>query len=366
MSDTATRIKEWTDEPRLLQVLDYRYGFQLRDAHPVGGVLKLSTEQGVYALKRARDREEKRWQLVEELAKHIQAAGEVQIPIPQKTRQGQRTFAGFKRSYVLLPWIEGEHRPWDQRGWMRVAEHLARFHLASKGFVPSTTLRGLNHAGEWKKIWSRMQQQVEMFKLAADLGEEYAAVDRLWIRQCAFAEGMLETALRYLDKTGGDELVAETRRTGEACHLNIHGKNVLWQGENPCFIDWNCVVLDVRTRDLARYLLHAFARTGGMEAVTASLRAYQEYSPLKEEEYGLIYAQLLFPHRLMRSLHDIYQERKVPAYLAKGHLSASIDQEETKLQLLRQFPTTIKQEFGVTIPEVDWLKNSREEGMVTG
>lgn len=356
MSDIAVRIKEWTDEPRLLQVLDYRYGLQLRDAQPVGGVLKLSTDRGVYALKRVRDREEKRWQLVEELAKHVEAAGEIKIPIPQKTRQGQRTFAGFKRSYVLLPWIDGEHRPWEQKGWTRVAEHLARFHLATKGFAPSSSLPGLSHAGGWKKIWSRMQQQADMFKLAADLGDEYAPVDRLWIKQCTFAEGMLETSLRYLEKVGGDELVTETRRTGEACHLNIHSKNVLWQGEQPRLIDWNYAVLDVRARDLARYLLHAYGRTGGVEAVTSSLKAYQDYSPLEDGEYALIYAQLLFPHRLMRSLHKIYQERKVPAHLAKGHLSASIDQEEEKLQFLRRFPAAIKQEFGVHIPEVDWLK----------
>ncbi|MDR6226246.1 phosphotransferase [Desmospora profundinema] len=362
MNETATRIKEWTDEPRLPQVLDYRYGIQLKDAQPVGGVLKLSTNQGTFALKRVRDREEKRWQLVEELSRHVERTGEIKIPVPQTTRQGQRTFAGFKRSYVLLPWIEGEHRSWDREGWRRVAGQLARFHLASKGFVAPSSLRGLSHVGEWRKIWTRMEQQVEMFKLAADLGDEFAPVDRLWMTQCSFAEGMLETALRYLEKVGGDTVVEQTRRAGEACHLNIHRKNVLWQGKTPHLIDWNCTVLDVRTRDLARYLLYTYGRTGGLEAVTSSLSSYQEYAPLEEVEYALIYSQLLFPHLLMRSLHNIYQERKIPGHLAKGHLSAAINQEEGKLPLLRQFPQAVKQEFGVTIPEVDWLRPKRDPG----
>jgi Ser/Thr protein kinase RdoA (MazF antagonist) len=357
MEDTTqARIQAWTDEPRLPQVLDYRYGIEINDAKPVGGILQLSTNRGRFALKRVRDREENRWQLVEELSRHVKQAGEITIPAPRITRQGQRTFAGFKRSYVLLPWMDGEHLPWNADRWKRAAGQLARFHLATKGFAPSSSFRGLNYTGSWRKIWNRMHQQIEMFQLAVDLEDAYAPVDRLWVTQCGFAEGLLETALQYLENVGGDAVVDATRRMGEACHLNIHRKNVLWRGETPHFIDWNCAVLDVRSRDLARYLLHAYGRTGGLEAVTASLSSYQEYAPLEEVEYALIYAQLLCPHLLMRSLHSIYQERKVPGHLAKGYLSQAIDQEEGKLPLLREFPQVVKQEFGVTIPEVDWLK----------
>lgn len=325
----------------------------------MGGILRLDTDQGRYGMKRVPVREDLRWKLIRELAEHLSETGEMRLSAPILTQKGAVTMSGHLNRYVLLPWIRGETRDLREgRRWEKVARSLAEFHTATRGFSPSrSAASGFVHTGRWQQVWRDLIRQVGMFKLTANLSNEPTPVDQLWLRQCAFAEGMLETADRYFEKLGGDQVVAATRKGGEVCHCNIHRRNVIWDLEGKVhLIDWNRMVLDVRSRDLARLILYSYGRTGSCEPTAAILKAYQERAPLEEVEYALIYAQLLFPQRLLRSLQRIYGEQKVPAHLAKGHLSSTVTTEDRKEGLLREFPRLVQREFNVSIPRVDWLE----------
>ncbi|SFS65759.1 phosphotransferase [Marininema halotolerans] len=358
MADLKATLKDWTGEPRLPEILEHHYGVRMKEVSPIGGVLHLRTDHGEYALKRVREREEPRWTLLRKLAHHLSESGERRIQAPIKTRKGAITIAGLRNRYVLLPWIDAQIREWHRDShWPRVALSLARLHTDSRGFTPPQNTMALNHVGKWQRLWGEMEKNLNMLKMAADLSEKMSPVDQVWVRHCSFAEGMMENAHKYLEKVGGDEAVIASRKGGEIAHCNIHRRNVLWDSrDNVHFIDWNCVTLDVRSRDLARLCLYAYGHTGDLNAPIAVLKGYQEIAPLENDEYGLIYAQLLFPHRLLQSLHKIYREQRIPTNQAKGHLSATVDLEERKYGLLRDFPERVKGAFGVKIPQIDWLQ----------
>lgn len=362
MTDLGKRMKAWTGEPRLPELLHYHYGFQIQEARPVGGILRLETDQGRYGMKRVPVREDLRWKLIRELAEHLSEAGEIHMSAPILTQRGTVVMSGHHNRYVLLPWIQGETRDLRAGGrWEKVARSLAGFHGATRGFTPSrSATSGMVHTGRWQRLWRDLIRQVGMFKMTANLSRVPSPVDQLWLRQAGFAEGLLETANRYFEKLGGDQAVVATRKGGEVCHCNLHRRNLIWDPEGKVhLIDWNRMVLDVRSRDLARFILYAYGRTGSCEPVTAILKSYGERAPLEEVEYALIYAQLLFPHRLLRSLQRIYGEQKVPAHLAKGYLSSTVTTEDRKEGLLREFPHLIKREFNISIPQVEWLEKKR-------
>lgn len=359
MSDPAGQLKEWTGEARLPELVQHHYGIQIQEVQPVGGVLRLDSDQGVFALKRVRVREELRWKWIRELADFLPDSGEGILTGPIRSRGGGVTVSGHHQRYVLLPWIPGEIRDLrEEGGWEATARALAEFHVSTQGFAPSrSAASGWIHTGHWRRIWRDLARQVDMFKLAANLNGDPSPVDQLWSRQCAYAEGMLETADRYFEKLGGDQTVVATRKGGEVCHCNIHRRNLIWVAEGRVqLIDWNRAVLDVRSRDLARLILYSYGRTGSCEPTTMILKAYQEIAPLEEVEYALIYAQLLFPHRVLRSLQRIYQEQKIPRHLAKGHLSSVMETEDRKEGLLQEFPRLVQRDFHVSIPRVDWLE----------
>jgi CotS family spore coat protein len=357
MSDSLAKLRSWTGEGRLTELLEHHYAFRIQDAKPAGGVLKIKTDQGTFGLKRVREREELRWRLVEELARHISETGEHRLSVPVKTQKGRSYFSGVQHRYVVLPWIEAKVVKLNsQDDWNRTARGLAHLHMASRGFEPPKTLRSLVHAGKWTRIWEQLHRQWTMFKMASQWSEEVRPVDQLFLKYCSYGEGMLETASTYLEKLGGDRTVNSTRQGGEICHCNLHRRNVLQDDEGRLhFIDWNRAAVDVRSRDLARFALYAYGRTGSVDAAGRVLEAYQEVSPLDEKEYPLIYAQLLFPHRLMRIVDRIYREQRLGTEEAEQALNRAIRQEEEKTPLLREFPVLVKERFQTVIPRVDWL-----------
>jgi CotS family spore coat protein len=318
-------------------------------------VLKVETDQGAYALKRVQKRDEATWSLVEQVAEHVKRAGYL-IPVPVRTQQEKRVFPGFAHRYLLLPWQDGQQvEKWDSDGWLQVSRHLALFHTATRDWEPEGEKATCFHLGKWTERWRECRRQMAIFQMAADLAGERQEMDDLWLSHSTYVDTMADNAVQYLEKAGGDHLCLETSEHGKACHGNLHRRNVLRTAEGFRLIDWRHLTVDVRARDLAQWLIYAYGRTGKPEIVVPLLKAYQSVSPLKEEEYQLVYAQFLFPHRIAHVLFQTYHRQKYTASQAVAHLNQAVKVEEKKLTLIRRFPVLMREAFGVTVPKVDWL-----------
>ena len=86
MSDLAGQLKEWTGEARLPELIQHHYGFRLKEARPVGGILRLDSDQGVFVLKRVPVREDLRWNLLRELADYLPQSGEGLLTGPIRSK----------------------------------------------------------------------------------------------------------------------------------------------------------------------------------------------------------------------------------------------------------------------------------------
>ncbi|BCU80888.1 hypothetical protein JIR001_06710 [Polycladomyces abyssicola] len=355
MADIRDDVREWTGEPRLDVLLEHYYGLQLQSAQPYAGVLKVETDKGAYAIKRFRKGEEATWTLVEQVAEHVKQAGYI-IPVPTLTQQGKRHFPGFAHRYMILPWQDGQQmEKWDRDGWLQVSRHLALFHTATRDWESEVDGATCLHLGKWTELWRESRRQMAIFQMAADLAGERQEMDELWLNHSIYADTMVDNAVQYLEQAGGDRLCLETSEHGKVCHGNLHRRNVLRTAEGVQLIDWRHLIVDVRARDLAQWLIYAYGRTGKPEIVVPLLRAYQSVSPLKEEEYQLVYAQFLFPHRISHVLYQTYDRQKYTTRQAEAHLNQAVTVEEKKLMLIRRFPDLIREAFGVTVPKVDWL-----------
>lgn len=355
MSGAWMKAARWTGEERIGELLKAHYGLFLEGAVPVGGVLKIETNRGIFALKRAGEGGERHWQGVDELGRHLVAVNADRIPLPLRTRSGRVTFTGYVQSYVLLPWIKGKPIPYaSPKDFTDVSRRLARFHAGTRGFRPSG---GRFHFRDsWTRNWKRAIDRIGLYRVAVDWSGAPSEADFVFRDAAPYAEGMAENALRYLQRTGVDPLSPEIIRRGRVCHGNLHGGNLLRDARGAVrFIDWNRMAWDARARDIAQWLLYAYGRTGSLDLVSVLLREYQHADPLKEEELVLIYALMLYPHRLMRVLDRIYGEQSLPLDQAPFQLTEAIAVEEKKLPLMGRFPDLVKEVLGWRIPRVDWL-----------
>ncbi len=347
------------DERYLAYLLEHHYRTRLIAAKPVNRSIKVKTEQGEFLLKRLQSEGEKRWKLLQEIAEYSsEKKGKQSIPTPVQTMQGKISFAAMHGKYILLPWINGDLITFTRgKHWRRTARAMAEMHQGSGGFVPSRTGRAFEHAGNWSFIWQHLFKQIDGY----DASSSADPVDQAWMRQRSYTAGMLETALKYLEKAGGDALCQELRREGSVCHGNIRVGHVIRDEQKHMhFLSWDQAVLDIRSRDIAHLLNYAFRKTGESDIISTILYGYQQISPLKEPEYALIYTRLLFPDSMIRRLDQIYRQRRFSPQKAVKSFASSARKEEMKTKLLKEFPSIVKKEFGVLIPEVDWLSPNSE------
>lgn len=356
MPDAREKVARWTGEARIGDLLLAHYRLRLEGAVPVGGVIRLDTRQGSFALKRAGEGGERRWREVEELGKHLFAAKAIRIPIPLRTRSGRLTFAGYVHNYVLLPWIAGKPIAFARpRDFQDVSRGLARLHEGARGFPLLS--KGADIRASWIRLWEKAIQRMGLYRVAVEWSGRSVDVDSVLRDAAPYAEGMITNALQYLHRTQVDSLSPEVALQGRVCHGNLHGGNLLRDEQGSVrFIDWNRMAWDARARDVAQWLLYAYGRTGDLDLLGLLLQDYQHANPLREEELYLIYALFLYPHRLVRVLDRIYGEQSLPPNQAASHLMQAVSAEEKKFPLLRGFPHLVKETFGRSLPRVDWLE----------
>lgn len=352
-------VSQWTGEDRLDDLLSHHYGLNLIKAKPVGGVLRIKTDRGSFALKRIRQGEKERWKMLFDWKKYLSEGNNKLSSLPETTLSNKPFFRGFRHSYVLLPWVRGHKIQFTRKeDWQRVTAKLARFHEDSKGFIPSTSYRELTHTDRWKNRWEKEVQLSEIFHLAAKWTTSPTAADRFWLRTASYTTSILENLMEYYDKIDGNKICRDSEEHGKLCHGNLHGSNIIESRNRDIhFIDWNEAVFNVRTHDVAQWLTYAYGKTGSKEVIKEILSTYQNVSPLMEEEYSLIYARLLYPERLIRTLETVYErdEHQENHEAAAAVIKKLTKMEEKKSAFFQTFSSLVKDEYNVKIPVLDWM-----------
>ncbi|MCS1351780.1 phosphotransferase [Mechercharimyces sp. CAU 1602] len=358
MGSTARSVKRTDiDEPRLAELIQHHYGLTIESSETIGGIIRLETDQGRYALKRVRPRAEDRWLLIEELGSYTDETDLLYIPRPVRTKRNLLTINGFHSRYVLLDWIEGE--PFlirSKRDWGLAARLLAEIHRASRSIMESSEQVNIPKAIAWSKDWDKMKKQMHLYHTAASWATKTHDMDQLWLRHSPYIEGMIDAALSYLERIGGDEVCRDTLRYSQLCHGSVYARNFLVDEQGYLqLVDWDRLEVDVRSRELASFLQYAYGKTRNAETIPVILAAYQDVSSLTEAEYALIYARSILPDRSIRILNQIYGGQTVPLEQAEIRFRRELNKEEIKEQWLRTYPTQVEEAFGVKIPRLEWL-----------
>ncbi|MBH8608348.1 phosphotransferase [Thermoactinomyces sp. CICC 10521] len=355
-------LSELTGEEQLEMLLHYHYGFHVKEAKPIRGIVRLRTDQGTYVLKRVKPGEKDRWHLIKQVAEHVNGKQEKRVTLPEPLDTGAKKlyFDGFRYAYVLLPWMEGETVSLSGLDeWARLSESLSLLHQATADFQPSKEHAEYSRLSAKESHLKKALQQIEIFHLAAKLTSYPSDLDRTWLDISGYTIGMMENMIKYYQKINGDEACRETVKFGKICHSRLHRHNLLQAGEQSVFLDWNEMTLDVRTADLADWLMYAYGCTGSPGVLQAILAGYQQVAPLDESEYSLIYAQFLFPGKLTRLLQNVYLNQTLSETAAVSRVRTAIDIEEKKEGLLKMYANVVKDHFGVTIPQLDWLETKK-------
>ncbi|MEN9405791.1 MAG: hypothetical protein RLZ12_75 [Bacillota bacterium] len=354
--------RELWAEVELEQLLKVNYNLRIKQIDHLERGIKVTADLGNFLLEPVASGTEDKWQIVSDLYQHVAENAEAffQLHSPRITCAGKPYFHGYHGTYLLLPWLNGEPFYLTKKGyWGRVACSLAQFHMAGKGFKSSSFFSRKATARCWKSQWQTMLQKLELYRLSVGLAAVPSSFDKMWTEQFDYIFAMLEDALKYYDKQGGDKTYRSLSELCNICYGNVREKN-LWlmpKGELR-FLNWSNVYIDLRAQDIKDLLIYAYGRTGSKSLITYLLKSYTGIYQLKEKELHLIYAAMLYPERIMALLDAVYNREMIAEQDALMRLTKVLQFEERKLKLLRIYKEIVNKELGLPLSGVRWVHKS--------
>ncbi len=329
------------------KVLKQHFGIDAIESTPVGRYQSCKKEHQRFVLVPVGQKDEKELLELEQIANHFKNTGDRSVSLFLHTKEKQRIVEIESSKYCVLTWEE------YKRSLTRMGRRLAKFHY--RGRMITFPVQKINRIGQWKNLWEKRIDQMEMFWKEKMQHEPENEFDRLFFESFPYYMAIAENAIQYLVDT---ELDDEPRESdyGTICHIRFssHTWGNAGMIKNP--FDW---VLDHCSRDLAewtreRYFNHF--QTYEPE-VQQFYTEYQTVGKLSSFSWRLLYARILFPLHYVDCIEDYYssgseQTKHLSLDRLEKFLQRSSDHEQFLKSFLQIAGVPVRQQ---NIPLIDWL-----------
>ncbi|MFC7440822.1 phosphotransferase [Laceyella putida] len=321
-----------------------QYGYEDAYMENAGDVVYLAVPEGEYALKRSSAPREKLILLHHLLDRAIQSGCDHLLPWV-KTKQGDPIVEIRGTCWYLVPWKRQstqEGKRWSSTEGMAA---LARLHQATEpGCKELTELAPSIKQKEievWKQKLEKLEQYAEQGK-----GREFASpFDRAFVSSKDQLVRSFQFAIRGLERYRESEDGAVPRAV--LCHTRLHPSNVVQDGEQLYWIDFDHAQVDTPVRDVA-LAIQRFSLYDG-ESPFALLEAYEREWKLEPKEKRLLALYLSYPERILKTLGRYYDQPRTatvePQFTKR--FEREIGQFEQIQELVKSlWPSKKKQEEG--------------------
>lgn len=276
---------------------------------------------------------------------HLQNNG---LPIAQliPTRGGGLCLSGGDHIYILYEAHEGDPvLYYDQSHMTQAMAFAAKFHLASRGYIPADGSKKRTRTGKWHKLYRWKLQELEDNKKLAqdDTGDEFS---RLFLEHVDQMLARGYAALNELNSQELEEWTHETIESGMFCQQDFTMARMILKNEQVFMKDLHSVTIDLPARDL-RILLNKIMKklaVWDQDLACRMLRAYDQVNPLTETQYSVLWTDLKFPHMFCAMAHKYFLGQKESwgdeKYLMNFRNVISV--EESKQAFLDQFDKNLR------------------------
>lgn len=252
-------------------------------------------------------------------------------PVPKlfPTRGGDDLALVDGQVFAFYEWVEGDPINMETSSGLRAALHgLARFHRASKGYVPGPDSRVSSKLGRWPHHFRSMRERLSEWKgQELPLGREYLD---LFLREVDDFIALAAEAEERLASSRYAELVAAPEQG--LCHQDFGHGNALATPQGVVILDLDGVTFDLPARDLRKIIMkRALARGCWSEDdIRDVLRFYDEINPLSPAEKEVLFIDLLYPHEFHDAAKNPFRKQK-PAKVGDLRRVASLARAKTDL-----------------------------------
>lgn len=316
-----------SDTGSVVRKVIQQYGWEPTQIQDLGGVWRVTCGDHVYALKKSEASREKLHFLHDILSK-VQSAGFSHLLPWVPTKQGEPVVS-LKNSYgYATPWKnsygieEKKRRPTRAE----LVKSLARFHRLAEPLVQLHLESGVCATDASVQAWKEKQAQI---KTVAPEREFQSPFDKAWHTNQEKLDQSFSFAIRGLERFVQQEGGKAPRYT--LCHRRLHPSNVVQEGDQFYYIDFDHAEIDTPVRDLAVVLRRV--GLGSVEAPFELLEAYETELKLQPKEKRLLALYLAYPERALKLAHRYYQQPKVAQL--ESHAVRGLEAELQQLEILQ-------------------------------
>lgn len=229
-----------------------------------------------------------------------------------------------------------------------IGRELAKYHKKGRSFPYQ--LKRANRIGQWKYLWEKRLDQMELFWRGKVQQHPANTFETLFVESFPYYIGLTENAIQYLVDTELDESPTQVD-SATICH---HRFTTIPTTRFPTDI-----VLDHCTRDVAEYIRHLYHTNHNpmYNHISEFIGDYERVTPLSPFSWRLLYSRLLFPLHYFECIERYYMsDTEGEMKSQEKQLKAILEDSSRYEKFLASFFERIGvQSRNLELPEVSWL-----------
>lgn len=249
--------------------------------------------------------------------------------------------------YTMSEWLDGRECDFrNKEDLIKAAKCLAHMHIAAKGYEPPENSKLKTDLGRWPHL---MEKRVRSFDKMRDMGRKKSNkgnFDMNYMKSVQFYKDLGKRAMNVLASSKYDDLCRIAEEEKGFCHHDFTYHNIIIDNkDNVNVIDFDYCKREVRAYDISAFMIKVLKRVDwSFEQAELIINAYNEVNPIKEEEYRVIFAFLLFPQRFWRLANRYYySEVNWPLNTFSNKLEELISEQEKYTNFIEKFKNLYNQ-----------------------
>lgn len=308
---TANIPKE--EIPMLAEVLKH-YELNVDLVDKVRSAYKVSTDKGIFCLKRVSHgyvKAKKSYAIIE----HLKERGFENLADYFYTKERKAFIKHRDAAFYMTNWIEGREVSFKSVSEiLRCCELLAQFHNLSKGFEAPKHVKIRNHTKKWRKTFTKCRDELLKFNEFIRKLKLKAEFDYTYRNNIDHFRKEAEHAIRILDHSRYNELCEYYTSEDYVCHDSFYYQNILIDKDDRMFIvDLESCQYDIPVSDLGKLIRRVVSKKRfkwDFDFCRKLIESYCKVRPLTREEYEILLALLVFPHKFWKLGKKRYVKNK--------------------------------------------------------
>ncbi|MBK1811516.1 CotS family spore coat protein [Clostridium sp. YIM B02505] len=243
--------------------------------------------------------------------------------------------------YTLSQWIPGRECDFHNLDEVKIAaKTLALLHEATKGYDPPENSKLKSDLGRWPHLMEKRMKSLDKMRDMTRKKSQKSDFDLNYIKSMEFYKELSKRAHNVMQTSSYLDLCDIAENDKSFCHHDFTYHNIILGDDNEVYvIDFDYCKREIRAYDIANFMIKVLKRVDwNIEYAKAILESYSSVGNLKDEEYRVIFAFLLFPQRYWRLANRYYyNEVNWGQNTFNNKLEGIINEKEIYLKFIDEF-----------------------------